>query len=170
MSILDSDVLLALIRSTEDDGVVEFVKQFPSRPQTTALAIAEVTAAIYAATDPRLRSIRDRALQDLLRGLLHRRVLPLDADSAITLAKLATTKNATGSYYPLGVLIQAAISRQFMMPLVTGRAGDYQGLDLELHPLTLDPVPAPDPGPVPVPVLGPVSAPDRRPPGTGGTG
>ena len=155
MSILDSDVLLALIRSTEDGGVVEYVKQFPSRPQTTALAVAEVTAAMYAATDPRLRSIRDRVLQDLLRGLLHRRVLPLDADSAITLARLATSKNPAGSYYPLGVLIQAAISRQFMMPLVTGRAGDYQGLDLELHPIDLDRVPAPEREPDQSPGQGP---------------
>ncbi|MHA7276067.1 PIN domain-containing protein [Arthrobacter sp. HLT1-21] len=138
MSILDSDVLLALIRSTEDQEVADWVKQFPSKPQTTSLSVAEVTAAVYASSDPMRHFAQERALETLLGGLLHRRVLPLDADCASILAKLSTAQDPNGSFYPLGVLIQAAICRQFRMPLVTGRSGDYQGLDLELHPLLLD--------------------------------
>ncbi|WP_026551550.1 hypothetical protein [Arthrobacter sp. H20] len=138
MSILDSDVLLALISSTEDEQVAEWVKQFPSRPQTTALSVAEVTAAIHSASHPLKHFAQERALEVLLDGLFNRRVLPLDVECAALLAKLSTAKTPEGVHYPLGVLIQAAISLRFRMPLVTGRPRDYLGLDLELHQLVLD--------------------------------
>lgn len=138
MSVLDSDVLLALIRSTEDQEVADWVKQFPSRPQTTSLSVAEVTAAVYTNSHPMRQLAQERALETLLGGLLNRRVLPLDADSALILAKLSTVRDPDGLFHPLGVLIQAAICRQFRMPLVTGRPGDYLGLDLEVYPLLLD--------------------------------
>ncbi|MFJ6278785.1 PIN domain-containing protein [Arthrobacter subterraneus] len=77
MIIMDSDVLLAMIGS-ENGEIEEWVKQLSGKPHTSALAVAEVYAAIRRAPDTLFREARYRALQRALDGILHRRVLPFD--------------------------------------------------------------------------------------------
>lgn len=142
MSIMDSDVLLALVSSTSTEtdklSIEEWVKELPTRPHTTALALAEVYVAVLEAPDLFRREIRGRALDRILGGLLLRRVLPFDVETSKRLAALSRTFTPEGKPYPLAILIHAATAQHLKMPLVTGRPGEFAGLDVEVVPLNLD--------------------------------
>lgn len=137
MIIMDSDVLLALI-STENDVVEEWVKQLPSKPHTSALAVAEVYAAIRRAPDTLFREVRHRAMQAALDGVLLRRVLPFDENAARELAALALTPHPEGRTYALATLIPSATARVLGMKIATGRPEDFLGIDVELETLNLE--------------------------------
>ncbi|GAB3531821.1 type II toxin-antitoxin system VapC family toxin [Arthrobacter tecti] len=136
MMIMDSDVLLALVR-TDNTAVEEWVKELPAKPHTTALALAEVYAAIRRAPETIFREARHRAMRAALDGALHRRVLPFDEKAAAELATLAMTPHPEGHTYALATLIPAATARVLDMKIATGRPEDFLGIDIELEILKL---------------------------------
>ncbi|WP_026543832.1 PIN domain-containing protein [Arthrobacter sp. 35/47] len=136
MNIMDSDVLLAMIGS-ENGEIEEWVKQLSGKPHTSALAVAEVYAAIRRAPDTLFREARYRALQGALDGILHRRVLPFDQNAARELASLALTPHPDGGTFALATLIPSATARVLGMKIATARPEDFLGIDVELEVLTL---------------------------------
>ena len=105
MIIMDSNVLLAMV-STENIEVEEWVKQLSGKQHTSAIAVAEVYAAIRRAPNTLFREARYRAMHQALDGVLHRRVLPFDRKAAHELATLALTPHPDGGRFPLVTLIR----------------------------------------------------------------
>lgn len=136
MTIMDSDVLLALI-ATDNEEVEEWVKKLPGKPHTSSIAVAEVYAAIRRSTNALFRETRYRAMQRALDGLLHRRVLPFDQHAARELAALALTPHPDGGTFALAALIPSATARVLGMRIATGRPDDFLGIDVELEILDL---------------------------------
>ena len=136
MIIVDSDVLLAMI-STDNTEIEEWVKQLSGKPHTSAIAVAEVYAAIRRAPNAPFREGRYRAMQQALDGVLHRRVLPFDQTAARELAALALIPHPDGGRFPLATLISSATARVLGMRVVTGRPEDFFGIDVELEILNL---------------------------------
>ena len=136
MIIMDSDVLLAMI-GTDNTEVEEWVKQLSGKPHTSAIAVAEVYAAIRKAPNTLFREARYRAMQRALEGVLHRRVLPFDHKAARELAALALAPHPEGGTFPLATLISSATARVLGMKIATGRPDDFLGIDVELEILNL---------------------------------
>jgi predicted nucleic acid-binding protein len=136
MTIMDSDVLLAMI-SSDNDEVEEWVKQLPGKPHTSALAVAEVYAAIRKSPNTLFREARYRAMQRALDGVLNRRVLPFDQNAARELASLALAPHPDCGTFALATLIPSATARVLGMRVVTGRPEDFFGIDVELEILDL---------------------------------
>lgn len=136
MIIMDSDVLLALI-AHENPAVEEWVKQLSVRPYTSAMAVAEVYAAIRRAPEPLFREARHRAMRQALEGLLLRRVLPFDERAAQELASLAMAPHPEGGRFALATLVPSATARVLGMSIATGRPEDFLGIEVELDSLNL---------------------------------
>lgn len=136
MIIMDSDVLLAMI-STDHSEIEEWVKQLSGKPHTTAIAVAEVYAAIRKAPNSLFREARYRALQRALDGVLHRRVLPFDQKAARELATLAFAPHPEGGAFPLATLISSATARVLGMTVATGRPEDFLGIEIDLEVVDL---------------------------------
>lgn len=136
MIIMDSDVLLTMI-GTDNPEVEEWVKQLTGKPHTTAIAVAEVYAAIRRAPNSLFREARYRAMHQATEGVFHRRVLPFDQKAARELAALALTPHPYGGTFPLATLISSATARVLGMKIATGRPEDFLGIDIELEVLNL---------------------------------
>ncbi|GAA2175594.1 hypothetical protein GCM10009784_18590 [Arthrobacter parietis] len=136
MIILDSDVLLTLI-GTDNTEAEEWVKRFTGKPHTSAIAVAEVYAAIRRSPNILFREARYRAMHHALEGVLQRRVLPFDHKAARELAALALAPHPDGGTFPLATLISSATARVLGMKVATGRPEDFFGIDVELEVLNL---------------------------------
>lgn len=137
MTIVDSDVLLALTTIDAPEGIQDWAKQFTTRPHTTALAIAEIYAAIETVRMSPTETFRQHAMEELLSGVFYRRVLPFDVECAQGLADLSAQRRPDGKPYPLAVLMTAAIARRYNMPLATSRPADFEGLDIDINTVDL---------------------------------
>ncbi|MBG0739184.1 hypothetical protein IV500_07235 [Paeniglutamicibacter antarcticus] len=127
MMLLDADVLLELISGSSYERQAEWFKLHPERPHTTALAVAEILAAIGSMTALE-RMSSGNAVAKFLATVMDRRVVPFDLDCAEHLARLAQLSRSDGSNYPLAYLLTAAMALRFGAELVTARPEEYAGL------------------------------------------
>ncbi len=133
MIVLDTNVLLELLRSEPERRVIEWIETQPDTSLfTTTVTQGEILLGIAVLPSGRRRSALSLAARAIFEEDMAARVLPFDGDAAVAFAEIGAARRATGR--PISQLdaMIAAIAQSRGAVLATRNTRDFErcGVDL----------------------------------------
>lgn len=131
MIVLDTNVLSALMRSTPEAVVVEWLDRQPADAVwLTSMTVFEVRFGLALLPKGRRRSGLERAFDRVLTEDFSNRVLALDEMAAVTAAQLAADRQRTGRSVDLRDTLIAGIAQARRATIATRNTRHFDGLDV----------------------------------------
>ena len=131
MIVLDTNVLSALMRTTPDAVVVEWLDRQPSDSiWVTSITVFEARFGLALLPRGRRRSSLERAFDRVLTDDLSSRVLNLDEMAAATAGQLAAERQRAGRVVDLRDTLIAGIAQARRATIATRNTRHFEGLDV----------------------------------------
>jgi predicted nucleic acid-binding protein len=129
--VLDTNVLSALMRTTPDAVVVEWLDRQPADSVwLTSITVFEARFGLALLPKGRRRSRLERAFDRALTEDLSSRVLTLDEMAAVTAAQLAADRQRAGRIVDLRDTLIAGIAQARRATIATRNTRHFEGLDV----------------------------------------
>ena len=131
MIVLDTNVLSALMRSSPDAVVVEWLDRQPADSVwLTSITVFEARFGLALLPKGRRRSGLERAFDRVLMEDLSSRVLTLDEMAAVTAAQIAADRQRAGRIVDLRDTLIAGIAQARRATIATRHTRHFEGLDV----------------------------------------
>lgn len=131
MIVLDTNVLSAMMRSTPDAAVVEWLDRQPADSVwLTSITVFEARFGLALLPAGRRRSGLERAFERVLAEDFSNRVLALDEMAAETAAQLAADRRRQGRAVDLRDTLIAGIAQARRATIATRNTRHFEGLDV----------------------------------------
>ena len=131
MIVLDTNVLSALMRSTPEAVVVDWLDRQPADSVwLTSITVFEARFGLALLPKGRRRKGLERAFDRVLREDFSNRVLALDEMAAVTAAQLAADRQRTGRSVDLRDTLIAGIAQARRATIATRNTRHFDGLDV----------------------------------------
>ena len=131
MIVLDTNVLSALMRSSPDAVVVEWLDRQPADSVwLTSITVFEARFGLALLPKGRRRSGLERAFDRVLMEDLSSRVLTLDEMAAVTAAQIAADRQRAGRIVDLRDTLIAGIAQARRATIATRNTRHFEGLDV----------------------------------------
>ena len=131
MIVLDTNVLSALMRTTPDAVVVEWLDRQPSDSiWVTSITVSEARFGLALLPRGRRRSGLESAFDRVLTEDLSSRVLNLDEMAAATAGQLAAERQRAGRVVELRDTLIAGIAQARRATIATRNTRHFEGLDV----------------------------------------
>ena len=131
MIVLDTNILSALMRSTPDAVVVEWLDRQPADSVwLTSITVFEARFGLALLPKGRRRNSLERAFERVLSEDLSSRVLTLDEMSAVTAAQVAADRQRAGRIVDLRDTLIAGIAQARRATIATRNTRHFEGLDV----------------------------------------
>ena len=131
MIVLDTNVLSALMRSSPDAVVVEWLDRQPADSVwLTSITVFEARFGLALLPKGRRRSSLERAFDRVLTEDLSSRVLTLDEMAAVTAAQIAADRQRSGRIVDLRDALIAGIAQARRATIATRNTRHFEGLDV----------------------------------------
>ncbi len=131
MIILDTNVLSALMRTTPDIAVVNWLDRQPADSVwVTSITVFETRFGLALLPRGRRRLGLERAFDQVLSEDLANRVLDFDAAAAATAAQLAADRQRVGRIADFRDTLIAGIAQARRATIATRNTGHFEGLDV----------------------------------------
>jgi predicted nucleic acid-binding protein len=129
--VLDTNVLSALMRSSPDAVVVEWLDRQPADSVwLTSITVFEARFGLALLPKGRRRSGLERAFDRVLMEDLSSRVLTLDEMAAVTAAQIAADRQRAGRIVDLRDTLIAGIAQARRATIATRNTRHFEGLDV----------------------------------------
>jgi predicted nucleic acid-binding protein len=129
--VLDTNVLSALMRSSPDAVVVEWLDRQPADSVwLTAITVFEARFGLALLPKGRRRNLLERAFDRVLTEDLSSRVLTLDEMAASTAAQIAADRQRAGRIVDLRDTLIAGIAQARRATIATRNTRHFEGLDV----------------------------------------
>ena len=131
MIVLDTNVLSALMRTTPDAVVVEWLDRQPADSVwLTSITVFEARFGLALLPRGRRRSSLERGFERVLTEDLSSRVLTLDEMAALTAAQIAADRQRAGRIVDLRDTLIAGIAQARRATIATRNTRHFEGLDV----------------------------------------
>ena len=131
MIVLDTNVLSALMRSSPDAVVVEWLDRQPADSVwLTSITVFEARFGLALLPKGRRRNGLERAFDRVLMEDLSSRVLTLDEMAAVTAAQIAADRQRAGRIVDLRDTLIAGIAQARRATIATRNTRHFEGLDI----------------------------------------
>ena len=131
MIVLDTNVLSALMRSSPDAVVVEWLDRQPADSVwLTSITVFEARFGLALLPQGRRRNGLERAFDRVLTEDLSSRVLTLDEMAAVTAAQIAADRQRAGRMVDLRDTLIAGIAQARRATIATRNTRHFEGLDV----------------------------------------
>ena len=131
MIVLDTNVLSALMRTTPEPVVVEWLDRQPADSVwLTTITVFEARFGLALLPKGRRRSGLERAFDRVLTEDLSNRVLALDEMAAMTAAQLAAERQRGGRIVDLRDTLIAGIAQAHRASIATRNTRHFEGLEV----------------------------------------
>ena len=131
MIVLDTNVLSALMLTTPDAAVVEWLDRQPADSVwITSITVFEARFGLALLPRGRRRSGLERAFDRVLAEDLSNRVLTLDEMAATTAGQLAADRRRVGRIVDLRDTLIAGIAQSHRATIATLKTRHFEGLDV----------------------------------------
>lgn len=131
MIVLDTNVLSALMRTTPDAAVVQWLDRQPADSVwLTSITLFETRFGIALLPKSRRQAAIERAFERVLADDLSNRVLVFDETAAAMAARLAADRQRAGRPVDFRDTLIAGIAQAHRATIATGNANHFQGLDV----------------------------------------
>jgi predicted nucleic acid-binding protein len=131
MIILDTNVLSAVMRTTPEAAVVEWLDRQPADSVwLTSITVFEARFGLALLPKGRRRGALERAFERVLSDDLANRVLDFDGAAAIAAATLAADRQRGGRPVDLRDTLIAGIAQARRATIATGNPKHFEGLDV----------------------------------------
>ena len=131
MIVLDTNVLSALMRSSPDAVVVEWLDRQPADSVwLTSITVFEARFGLALLPKGRRRNGLERAFDRVLTEDLSSRVLTLDEMAAVTAAQIAADRQRAGRIVDLRDTLIAGIAQARRATIATRNTRHFEGLDV----------------------------------------
>ena len=131
MIVLDTNVLSALMRTSPETRIVEWLDRQPADSVwLTSITVFEARVALALLPKGRRRSGLERAFERVLSEDLSNRVLALDEMAALTAAQLAADRQRSGRVVDLRDTLIAGIAQARRATIATRNTRHFDGLDV----------------------------------------
>lgn len=131
MIVLDTNVLSALMRSSPDAVVVEWLDRQPADSVwLTSITVFEARFGLALLPKGRRRNGLERAFDRVLMEDLSSRVLTLDEMAAVTAAQIAADRQRAGRIVDLRDTLIAGIAQARRATIATRNTRHFEGLDV----------------------------------------
>ena len=131
MIVLDTNVLSALMRSSPDAVVVEWLDRQPADSVwLTSITVFEARFGLARLPKGRRRNGLERAFDRVLTEDLSSRVLTLDEMAAVTAAQIAADRQRAGRIVDLRDTLIAGIAQARRATIATRNRLHFEGLDV----------------------------------------
>jgi toxin FitB len=129
--VLDTNVLSALMRTSPDAVVVEWLDRQPAESVwLTSITVFEARFGLALLPKGRRRSSLERAFDRVLTEDLVSRVLTLDEMAAVTAAQIAADRQRAGRIVDLRDTLIAGIAQARRATIATRNTRHFEGLDV----------------------------------------
>jgi predicted nucleic acid-binding protein len=129
--VLDTNVLSALMRSSPDAVVVEWLDRQPADSVwLTSITVFEARFGLALLPKGRRRNGLERAFDRVLMEDLSSRVLTLDEMAAVTAAQIAADRQRAGRIVDLRDTLIAGIAQARRATIATRNTRHFEGLDV----------------------------------------
>jgi predicted nucleic acid-binding protein len=129
--VLDTNVLSALMRTTPDAVVVEWLDRQPADSVwLTSITVFEARFGLALLPKGRRRSGLERAFDRVLTEDLSSRVLTLDEMAAVTAAQIAADRQRAGRVVDLRDTLMAGIAQARRATIAPRNTRHFEGLDV----------------------------------------
>jgi len=129
--VLDTNVLSALMRTSPETRIVEWLDRQPADSVwLTSITMFEARVALALLPKGRRRSGLERAFERVLSEDLSNRVLALDEMAALTAAQLAADRQRSGRVVDLRDTLIAGIAQARRATIATRNTRHFDGLDV----------------------------------------
>jgi toxin FitB len=129
--VLDTNVLSALMRSSPDAVVVEWLDRQPADSVwLTSITVFEARFGLALLPKGRRRNGLERAFDRVLTEDLSSRVLTLDEMAAVTAAQIAADRQRAGRIVDLRDTLIAGIAQARRATIATRNTRHFEGLDV----------------------------------------
>jgi toxin FitB len=133
MILLDTNVLSALMRTTLDPVVVQWLDNQPAESiWTTSITVFEIRSGIELLERGRRRRRLDQAFSQLLADDLNGRVQAFDQTAAIAAGTIAATGQRAGRAVEIRDVQIAGIASSRRATVATGNTRRFEGTGIEL--------------------------------------
>lgn len=131
MIILDTNVLSALMRSTPEPAVVDWLDRQPGDSVwITSITVFEARFGLALLPKGRRRLTLEQAFESVLRDDLANRILEFDAPAAVSAAQLAAERPRKGAVVDLRDTLIAGIALARRATIATRNTRHFDGLDV----------------------------------------
>jgi toxin FitB len=131
MTILDTNVLSAVMRTTPDPAVVEWLDRQPADSVwLTSITVFEARFGLALLPKGRKRAGLERAFDHVVSDDLANRVLDFDRAAAAAAAQLAATRQRAGRPVDLRDTLIAGIAQAQRATIATGNTRHFEGLEV----------------------------------------
>lgn len=131
MTILDTNVLSALMRTNPEAVVVEWLDRQPADSVwLSSITVFETRFGLALLPKGRRRSALERAFESVLTDDLANRVLDFDSGAAATAAQLAADRQQAGRPVDLRDTLIAGIALAHRARIATRNTKHFEGLDV----------------------------------------
>ena len=131
MIVLDTNVLSALMRTSPDGDVVEWLDRQPADSVwLTSITVFEARFGLALLPKGRRRNALERAFDRVLTEDLSSRVLTLDEMAAVTAAQIAADRQRAGRIVDLRDTLIAGIAQARRATIATRNTRHFEGLDV----------------------------------------
>ena len=131
MIVLDTNVLSALMRTSPETKIVEWLDRQPADSVwLTSITVFEARFGLALLPKGRRRSGLERAFERVLSEDLSNRVLALDEMAALTAAQLAADRQRSGRVVDLRDTLIAGIAQARRATIATRNTRHFDGLDV----------------------------------------
>jgi hypothetical protein len=131
MIVLDTSVLSALMRTTPDAVVVEWLDRQPADSVwITSITVFEARFGLALLPKGKRRSTLEQSFDRMLTEDLSSRVLTLDEMAAVTAAHIAAERQRAGRTVDLRDTLIAGIAQARRATIATRNTGHFDGLDV----------------------------------------
>jgi predicted nucleic acid-binding protein len=129
--VLDTNVLSALMRTSPDPTIVEWLDRQPADSVwLTSITVFEARFGLALLPKGRRRTRLERAFERVLSEDLSNRVLALDEMAALTAAQLAADRQRSGRAVDLRDTLIAGIAQARRATIATHNTRHFDGLDV----------------------------------------
>jgi predicted nucleic acid-binding protein len=129
--VLDTNVLSALMRTSPETKIVEWLDRQPADSVwLTSITVFEARFGLALLPKGRRRSGLERAFERVLSEDLSNRVLALDEMAALTAAQLAADRQRSGRVVDLRDTLIAGIAQARRATIATRNTRHFDGLDV----------------------------------------
>jgi predicted nucleic acid-binding protein len=129
--VLDTNVLSALMRTTPDAVVVEWLDRQPADSiWVTSITAFEARFGLALLPKGKRRSRLERAFDRVVTEDLSRRVLSLDEMATVTAGQLAAERQRSGRVVDLRDTLTAGIAQAWRATIATRNTRDFEGLNV----------------------------------------
>src|SRR5262245_58576456 len=131
MILLDTNVLSALMRTTPDQPVVDWLDRQPADSVwLTSVTVFEARFGLALLPKSRRRARLERAFDRVLEDDLSNRVMDFDSEAAAAAAQIAADRQRSGRVVDLRDTLIAGIAQARRATIATRNTRHFEGLDV----------------------------------------